>query len=310
MYSKKQMLVFEILDEIIETDKPQGMELKRYINQHEHSLRTRCKRNFGSLDIALTAYGYEIKTYKEISFERVFDYLDCCFEVNIDGHLKVDFEVYLRKITELQAMNYDVCPYRILRQVADEYALDRIEEFTKHNNEYISTILDDRPRRYPYNQIETLISQFYGKREELYKTYGVTLGMLPGANANKLIVLTSLGKEFELLVDEIFIEAQISHRRHDKVGDAIPDFISGNTWLDAKLSKSTALNPSCNTIEKYRQHTDYLVIIYAIDDTNATDDRATFVHVSEYYPYISEELQRKVDAFIRRATAVRFGGVA
>lgn len=82
---------------------------------------------------------------------------------------------------------------------------------------------------------------------------------------------------------------------------------AGNTWIDAKLSRSTALSYGCETIEKYRKHTDWLVIVYAIHDTEADDDRATFVHITEYKPYVSDELQRKIDAFIRRASEVKFG---
>lgn len=311
MLDVRKEQAFKIIDELIESDVIGDIPLDRYIRKHLPSFRTQCIRVFGSFKEALSAYGYECVTNSEkITFSRLIDYIDCCFEINIDGHIRIDFEMLFRKISELQAMGYDIEIDNVIRDVTDYFILDRIESFVLHHNEHIADVLDFRPRQYPINQVEYLIRSVYKTRNQLYKTYHISLGVLSGVSMVKVKNLMQLGAEFESLVGEIFVEATISHERHVIHGDSIPDFISGNTWLDAKLSKSTAMHSFSETITKYRKHTDHLVIIYAIDDTAATDARAKFVHVSEYYPYISAELQRKIDAFVRKASAIKFGGAA
>lgn len=311
MQNKKKERVFGIIDDLIDNNVIGDVPLDKYIREYLPSLRRRCSRVFGGLKHALNAYGYDcIPMQLNLTFDRLFDYIDCCFKINTDGHIRIDFEMLFRKVAELQAMGYCVELDDIIKGVSDIYVLDRIEAFTLYHNENIADVLDYRPRQYPTNQIEHLIRNTYKDRKRLYKTYHISLSMLSGTNTVKIRGLMQLGSEFESLVQEIFTQATISHERHVFHNGCIPDFISGNTWLDAKLSKSTALNAGCATITKYRQHTEHLVIIYALDDTPATDDRATFVHVSEYYPYITPELKRKVDAFIRKAEAVRFGGAA
>lgn len=161
-----------------------------------------------------------------------------------------------------------------------------------------------------YRHIESYVYLLHVSLADFYAFYNLDGDFIAYSQESKRGLYTRLGHEFQRLVTELYDEIPLSRHPTRGYGESIPDYISGKTWIDAKLSKSTALNVGCETITKYRKHTDHLVIIYAIDDTTATDARAKFVHVSEYYPYISAELQRKIDAFVRKASAIKFGGAA
>ena len=154
----------------------------------------------------------------------------------------------------------------------------------------------------------TLTEKHYPNRLSLYKTYGLHPLMLNGGLGmvrNK--ALMKLGRIFESLVGEVLAELFTEVQPHPHIDNCIPDFVVGETWYDAKLSRSTVFSPGCETIDKYRKHTDYLVIIYALHDTDSSDDRAKFVHINELRPLVTPRIQRKIDAFIRKATEVRFG---
>lgn len=310
MTSKKEK-VFEIFDEIIDSDKTGDLTLKQYIIREDQALRQRCFRAFGSVSKALEEYGMtDEKPSTELSFERLYDFIGHTFEVKEDGRVIIDFETFLRKITELQAMGYNVDSKRTIREIESFLAMDRIEAFMRLYNENANAILDMRKgRRYPENQIITLVEKHYPDRTALYRTYRVNRYLLNGGkNFVRIRSLMDLGHDFELLVEEVLTEVFGDIQVKPVIEGNIPDFVFGGTWFDAKLSRSTSLAPGCRTIQKYRRHTDKLTIIYALHDTDHSDSRATFVHISEYYPLISTHLQRKIDAFIRKASEVRFGG--
>lgn len=158
-----------------------------------------------------------------------------------------------------------------------------------------------------HRHIETYSYEVFGSLPEMYKYYGIDKTAVEYAMSRRRSATAALGHEFQRLVKEVYDEIPLSRFKTSGYGDSVPDFISGNTWIDAKLSRSTALNRGCDTIDKYRKHTDYLVIIYALHDTDHSDDRAKFVHINELRPLVTPKIQRKIDAFIRKATEVRFG---
>ena len=155
-----------------------------------------------------------------------------------------------------------------------------------------------------HRHIETYSYEVFGSLPEMYKYYGIDKTAVEYAMSKRRSSTASLGHEFQALVKEIYDEITLARSEQTRIEDCIPDFISGFTWLDAKLSKSTATTA---TVQKYRKHTDWLIIVYALDDGSKSIDGAIYKHVSEYYPLITADLQRKIDAFIRKATEVRFG---
>lgn len=307
---QKQENVFTIFDDLIDSGASGDMELKKYIIKHLVGLRIRCARVFGSVDNALKSYGYDSKPLSPISFERVYDVVSDCFRINSVGHVVVDFDLYLEKINTLQSLNYDVNDNDVLKQVTDFLALDRIEGFMREHNEDAAELLDSRGKKYPENQLNTIIYKHYEDRKQLYKTYNIAPGMRSDYSYERLWSLCGAGSDFERIVKRVLESMFKEVRYHDCIDDCRPDFIVNNRWYDAKLSRSTALDSRNRTIAKYRNHTQHLVILYAIDDTNATDDRATFVNITEFYPLISEELQREINDFIRKASAIKYGGAA
>lgn len=305
---KKKERVFEIFDELIDTDASNGQSFLKYINRELPSLRKRCIRTFGSMKAALTEYGFILESEEELELPKLFDFLCGCFEVAEDGRIRVDFEQFLDKSNELTALGYVVNRTKIIKQMEEALELDRIEAFIRKYNERACEILDSTGKKYPENQINTIIEKYYKVRKNVYKTYKVNPFMITSASFVRLRELMKLGSEFEDIVYEVLAEISNGVDRYFILEDCRPDFVIGEKWYDAKLARKTALDTRSSTIDKYTKHTDYLTIIYAIDDTTATDSRANFVHITEYYPYISVELQRKIDAFIRKATEVKFGG--
>ncbi|MED1287301.1 hypothetical protein [Bacillus mycoides] len=70
------------------------------------------------------------------------------------------------------------------------------------------------------------------------------------------------GREFECIVDELLLEINMNYKKgfNQKLK---PDYVlKNNIWMDAKLSRTTILNSSRNTIEKYEPHCKLLVIIF------------------------------------------------
>lgn len=158
-----------------------------------------------------------------------------------------------------------------------------------------------------YRHIEQYSYKIFGSLPEMYKYFGIDKTAVEYSMNKRTRACASWGHLFEELVAEVFSELNYRYERRRRINDCVPDFIVGDSWYDAKLSRNTAFNSSCQTIEKYRKHTDYLTIIYALHDTEKDDERATFVHITEIKPLVSPHLQRKIDAFIRKASEVRFG---
>jgi len=308
MHTTKQEKVLSKIDEIIDNEVSGEIPLDKYIRSVD-SLRKMCERAFGGVKEALDAYGYFTENYIDYTDEQVIDFVLPCFRIVGFGEILVDKELFNQKVQHINAFNSQYTESSILKLITKHLTHDRIEHYTLTFGELGVSAFYFRPSLGTVRQIEKLISNTYGNISEYRRIYGLDMRLLDSSNsASKRRRFLDLGAEFEQLTYATLTTIYDGVQYQRKIADCIPDFIVGKRWYDAKLSRSTALNPSCETIEKYRKHTDYLTIIYAIDDTTATDDRASFVHISEYYPYISTELQREIDAFIRKASKVKFGG--
>lgn len=304
---KKKEQIFKVFDELIEEDTSDGQPLNLYIRYHQPALNMRCVRTFGSLKNALTEYGFSFDKSEELPFEKLFDFVSSCFTVTDDGRIRVDFASFLDKMNELRARGYSVDTTKIINQMEESLELDRLEAFMRYYNETACDLLDSQGKRYPENQIKTIIEKHYTVRRNLYKTYDVNPLMISTASFVKMRHLMDLGNEFEDIAYEVLSEIYADVDRHFVKGNCRPDFVINGEWIDAKLARSTALTPGNITISKYSKQTDHLTIIYALHDTEADDDRATFVNITEYKPFVSAELQRKIDDFIQKASEVKFG---
>lgn len=307
MFTEKQEQVFSKINTIIDSEISLEMPLDKYIRSVE-SFRKACERAFGGVKEALDSYGYYTEDIIEYTDEQVIDFVLPCFRVAGFGEVLIDSELLNQKLQYINAFTSKYTERLVIKIVTKYLTHDRIEHYALTFGEIGVSAFYFRPSFSVARQIEKLICNEYGTIESYRKVYGIDMRLLDipivKVNARRFL---DLGSEFEQLSYATLSTLYKPIIYQKKVADCIPDFIIGDCWYDAKLSRSTALNPRCETIEKYRKHTDYLTIIYAIDDTTATDDRATFVHITEYYPYISAELQREIDAFIRKATEVKFG---
>lgn len=161
-----------------------------------------------------------------------------------------------------------------------------------------------------FRSIESYIYCLFDNLQAFYDYYELDGMYISYSRESKLGTYSRLGHEFERLVERVLKESGVYFDRQPTIADCRPDFVNGEVWYDAKLSRSTVLNRGCETIEKYRKYTDYLTIIYGIDDTEADDPRANFIHISQYKQSVSKTLQRDIDAFIDKANMIRFGDVA
>lgn len=162
-----------------------------------------------------------------------------------------------------------------------------------------------------YRHIESYLFRHFGSLDAFRVAFNIDVNLVAYSSDKARSFFIMQGVEFERLVTKALRsmhgDAVITDHR---VGGSQPDFVVDGAWMDAKLSKSTALSPACDTISKYLEHADHLTIIYAIDDIDEVPDfdgRVDFVHVTELYPYITDELMNDISE-LKSAVKQRKGG--
>lgn len=70
------------------------------------------------------------------------------------------------------------------------------------------------------------------------------------------------GYKFEDAVGELLKALGYTFTKYETDVGLQPDFIIGDTWMDAKLSRWTIVNADDDTIEKYEQYCNRLIIVY------------------------------------------------
>jgi hypothetical protein len=101
-----------------------------------------------------------------------------------------------------------------------------------------------------------------------------------------------LGLSFEKILGDILTELEVPFKKGYS-RTIKPDFNLGNKWIDAKLSKTTYLSPTCKTIEKYEPLCEELELVYLIGDssTQVLTEKTKLVHVSEYTKELPKDKQ-------------------
>lgn len=300
---------FQWLDECIDDDLIGDIDLVTFINRSS-AKRKMALRYFGSVKQALKEYGFtDVCTDAAWNDEQTIHHFYTTFNINIYGTLEYDSEFFLMKYDEYSALGGELTETSVKRKLNASLEYDRLQMFFDSFSVEAFKWLDYRPREErpkEFASIASVIKYRPEDRNELAKLFGIRYRAYATLDSSlaRIKELKRLGLEFQALVKDVYDEITLARTDQTRIEDCIPDFISGFTWLDAKLSKSTA---TVANIRKYRKHTDWLIIVYAIDDGAKPIDGAIYTHVSEYYPLISDELKRKIDAFIRKATEVRFG---
>lgn len=306
--SENEIRVIERIEKVEEIVAELDIAIESYIRRNNKSLSKACRRTFGSIENALCIMGYESIRKPLISDEELLLLFHDCYSIDNDGYLTFDDD-FINNLVEIYSEFYEgLNAKKIKKLIRYNHEIDRLEKVVEVYGIEIRDYLFPRPYSKKWRQINTIIEKSFESFEDFYNLFQLNKKLSKSYNRDKFKQYITLGKEFEKIVGDVLNEVFGDCEYHKKVIDSIPDFVIGNRWYDAKLSRSTALNKNCKTIDKYRKHTDYLTIIYAIDDTEDSDDRADFIHITDYYPYISENLQRKIDAFIKNASIIKKGG--
>ena len=104
-------------------------------------------------------------------------------------------------------------------------------------------------------------------------------------------LITGCGFLFEQILKEIFEALDYKFQYNKPIStNCRPDFLlDDGTIIDAKLSSWSAFLATCETIDKYLQHTDKLIIVYLRGkEIKREVQGVTFVNVKEYYPLLVE----------------------
>ncbi|MGN7387785.1 helix-turn-helix domain-containing protein [Sporosarcina sp. SAFN-015] len=159
-----------------------------------------------------------------------------------------------------------------------------------------------------YRHIVHYIYKHYGGFDNFRAYHNISVPLVEYTSSLNRSYFARMGHRFESMLHKSFqvIGSPVSTTYYQD--GCLPDFVLEDEWLDAKLSKSTAFNRGCKTIEKYTRHTDYLTLIYAIDDMPDDDipdlpEGVRLVHVFDYFPDISPGLRDEIQTLIDEVSA-------
>lgn len=296
--SKAQERVFKVFDELIDTDINVWEEV-----QSNSALRKRCTRLFPSLggrtrtETALYMYGFidfkctpsptelqgcwEINDQLEVVINKLhFNEILAC------SNLSEDELIRLMKgekvVLELEALSEF-----IVRADAELLTYSRVNDLTPHIMSYVRRNYED----------------FESFRQAFNLDYRLAYYNNPSVEWINIFN----GFEFERLLEDHLFGRRFSQVPYK---DCRPDFIIEGEWVDAKLSKGTALHPNDATVKKYFKHTNKLTIIYAVNDgadTSTLENKYNidFKHISEFYGRMDGKAISEFESFIERASIVK-----
>lgn len=302
MITERQEDIFKLFDEVID----RGDCVKSFISNNE-AIRKRINRNFHNLegrskvDTAMYMYGFDdfSGTPTPIEIQRSI-YITDEYTVEIDAAKFIELKsIYNISENDLR---------RLFRPYLQKLKLDSLDIFISSidADEFSYSLLRG------FSELRYATSIHFSSMDELRSLYNIDIRLRNySRDYSKFNLFTSLGNEFESILRKLdFIGGSDGCKHNPKIGNCRPDFVVGNSWIDAKLSKSTALNYGDETIRKYTKHTDDLTIVYALDDgvdvSNIEREyNVTFKHVSEYYDNASEEAIAEVKEFIKKASSIK-----
>lgn len=291
---------YRIIDDLID----EGADVIKEVRRSGGGLRKRAQRLFppkdgkSSTEIALESYGF--------SFDRTtpsVSELEDCWKITDSYEVVVDERMF----SEILSI-YNISP-RELRVLCQEVKKDVIFDCLS------SFVSETSPEQLSYSfikeefpHIRSYIINYFDKFQDFRDAFGIDYRLIFYNNPGKRWIYIYNGHEFERLLEKHLFGTRFAQVEYK---DCRPDFIINGKWIDAKLSKSTALNRFDDTIDKYMKHTDGLTIIYAIDDEADCSeiDNVEFKHISDYYEVMRREAVTEFEDFIERVSAVKGGGV-
>jgi hypothetical protein len=150
---------------------------------------------------------------------------------------------------------------------------------------------------YKHSGILDASRRFYGSYEGLFGACGL--------NYDEYRTDTNLasyyGGELEDVFADILSDLRIEYKRHLPINGCHPDFVSGKTWYDAKLSEWTISLADCQTVRKYEPHCDDLVIVFlrgSRDTDRMLSTKTRLVNVFKFVSMLPDDKQRYYTAVL------------
>lgn len=292
-----QERLFEVFDKLIDEGKVIHDEIQR-----DGALRKRVLRNFppseskSSTRVAMEAYGFIFDKNIPSTEE-----LQNCWLIGDRFELLINEEVF----NDLMARS-NLSPLemrRLVRQERKVMELEALSEFVRETSPEL--ISYKNLRKYPH--LRSYITSNFDLFEDFREAFNIDYRLVFYNSPSLRWIHIFNGLSFEKLLEEHLFGTEASQVPYK---DSRPDFVVEGEWIDAKLSKGTALDYRDDTIEKYLRHTDHLTIIYAIDDgadTSAVEEdyNVEFKHVSEFYERMNDEAIAEFEELIERSSVVK-----
>lgn len=278
----------------IDTLIDEGVDVVKEIKRQSSALRKRAERNFpskggeSSTERTLREYGF-------YSYEGTPNALELrrCIEVN-----GCDVEINPHLFSELQVLyGIDDSHLRgLLRPYIKEARLESLSNYVLElePHEIIYTNLRDR--------FKHLIDKNIGGMDKFRELFNVDERIPRYSRDGKMERFIALGLEFEDMVGKYVFPNAF---KQVEIDNCRPDFVIGDRWIDVKLSRTTAFDYRDNTIDKYLQRTDDLLIVYALDNDSPAPsgipNGVELAHISEFYEGLPPEVISEFEDFLTRA---------
>lgn len=295
-YSAAQEKIFDRIDVLIDSD----VEVWGFI-QENVAFRKQIWRNFpgdgklSSAQVALREYGFDFsEDVTSISYKELYSvlYVDDMYRVSTDN----EFVAHLSSVSGLGESEIRTLA---ITKYGEEFRMIALEKFVDNNDEdYLSDY-----GNYRDTVIRQYIRKEFGGMRGFREAFNISSELNSYRSSQGARFYTDAGRRFEALVKRCFDESRTYIDDGYFVEGCYPDFVSGEEWFDAKLSKSTAFSPSCETIQKYTKHTAFLTLIYAVDDMSdveipSINDNVRLVNIFDYFPDIPDSLRTEIGELI------------
>lgn len=292
---------FEVIDELID-EGVDVLNLRSNVSDRRYeSIKRKLSRYGGGIRNVLINYGFF-----ELDNQDRGVYLPTKLEIERCFYISHDYRVLINESTKelildlyhLRENQFNKISKEIMKDLKKD-ALDifYLKEFPE--NITFSFIRENR-------HLEMYINDIYGSLALFRERYGMSELLVETLYARNRGLYAKAGRIFEKLVKEVFIALDINFKYNMWVGDCRPDFIVGETWIDAKLRYNTVDGDTCLTIQKYLPRTDNLVIVYCFGEGPRVRDfgkNVTFMNIREFYSDLYDageyELVDQIEHFIQ-----------
>ncbi|KQN98812.1 hypothetical protein [Paenibacillus sp. Leaf72] len=298
MPNTQKEALFQLIDEMIDADIDVTKIRQHYTELKYDAIRKRFVRTFGSYRQGLVEYGIYAPNGVPTELE-----LARCYEIT-DNYNVVTNKHQAAFIRDLYALSETEFA-RISRSVVDALWTDAIDEMYRDRFPFDGISAEGLAQQFPHLRYH--IIRKYGTFKQLLSAYKTPYDRFVSRGHSGKAARMGLNFERKLFAVLVAIYGREAVNEDFLLNGCLPDFVvNGRVWVDAKLSRETIRDKRCNTIEKYRTHTDSLRIYYARGSLEPLNVSGVPVrHVSVLYPLLKRAGRRDLidgmEAFVERA---------